>query len=188
MNQNNETVGANAVDLLSSHLMRGEHGLPSPQKSSKSKANGSKETLSTQKFSFPTNHLPHESSQIRPAIPPPPQPYPFSSPFLAAHPCCRRGPQLGWIPIQTIPAETSTFLDLTRWLSPGPAATVQINPPPSLSAQLDPSSLQFKIQTQPDLQGLIDLPIQITPKKGSPFQEFLLSRSSPLHPPLHLHR
>jgi hypothetical protein len=28
MNQNNETVGANAVDLLSSHLMRGEHGLP----------------------------------------------------------------------------------------------------------------------------------------------------------------
>ena len=28
MNQNNETVGANAVDLLSAHLMRGEHGLP----------------------------------------------------------------------------------------------------------------------------------------------------------------
>jgi hypothetical protein len=28
MNQNNETVGANAVDLLSSHLMRGELGLP----------------------------------------------------------------------------------------------------------------------------------------------------------------
>ena len=75
-------------------------------------------------------------------------------------------PQLGWIPIQTIPAETSTTLDLTRWLSPGPAATVQINPPVSLSAHLDPSSLQFKIQTQPDLQGLIDLPIQIKPKKG----------------------
>lgn len=28
MNQNNETVGANAVDLLSSHLMRGELGIP----------------------------------------------------------------------------------------------------------------------------------------------------------------
>jgi hypothetical protein len=28
MNQNNETVGANAVDLLSAHLMRGEIGLP----------------------------------------------------------------------------------------------------------------------------------------------------------------
>ena len=75
-------------------------------------------------------------------------------------------PHLGWIPIQTIPAETSTTLDLTRWLSPSPADTVQIIPPASLSAHLDPSSLQLKIQTQPDLQGLIDLPIQITPKKG----------------------
>jgi LacI family fructose operon transcriptional repressor len=28
MNQNNETVGANGVDLLSSHLMRGEIGIP----------------------------------------------------------------------------------------------------------------------------------------------------------------
>ena len=28
MNQNNETVGANGVDLLSAHLMRGEFGLP----------------------------------------------------------------------------------------------------------------------------------------------------------------
>ena len=88
-------------------------------------------------------------------------------------------PHLGWIPIQTIPAETSTTLDLTRWLSPGPAATVQINPPASLSAQLEPSTLQLKIQTQPDLQGLIDLPIQITPKKGEPLSGILTLAISP---------
>ena len=88
-------------------------------------------------------------------------------------------PQLGWIPIQTIPAETSTSLDLTRWLSPGPEATVQITPPASLSAQLDPSSLQLKIQTQPDLQGLIDLPIQITTKKGEPLSGILTLAIAP---------
>ena len=88
-------------------------------------------------------------------------------------------PHLGWIPTQTIPAETSTTLDLTRWLSPGPDATVQITPPASLSAQLDPSSLQLKIQTQPDLQGLIDLPIQITPKKGKTLSGVLTLAISP---------
>ena len=81
--------------------------------------------------------------------------------------------QLGWIPIQYMSSDQPTTLDLTRWLSLRPDDKIELTPPASLSAKLNLSTRQLKIQTQPDLQGLIDLPIQITPKKGEPLSGIL---------------
>ena len=88
-------------------------------------------------------------------------------------------PQLGWIPIQYISSDKTTTLDLTRWLSLRPDDKIELTPPASLSAKLDLSTRQLKIQTQPDLQGLIDLPIQITPKKGKTLSGILTLAISP---------
>jgi glycosidase len=82
-------------------------------------------------------------------------------------------PHLGWIPIQTIPAETSTTLDLTRWLSLRPDDKIELTPPASLSAKLDLSTRQLQIQTQPGFSGLVDLPLQIIPSKGEPLSGIL---------------
>ncbi|MEI7721344.1 MAG: hypothetical protein WCJ23_05125, partial [Verrucomicrobiota bacterium] len=88
-------------------------------------------------------------------------------------------PRLGWIPIQYISSDKTTTLDLTRWLSLRPDDKIELTPPASLSAKLDLSTRQLKIQTQPDLQGLIDLPIQITPKKGKTLSGILTLAISP---------
>jgi len=82
-------------------------------------------------------------------------------------------PHLGWIPIQTIAAETSTTLDLTRWLSLRPDDKIELTPPASLSAKLDLSTRQLQIQTQPGFSGLVDLPLQIIPSKGEPLSGIL---------------
>ena len=82
-------------------------------------------------------------------------------------------PHLGWIPIQTIAAETATTLDLTRWLSLRPDDKIELTPPASLSAKLDLSTRQLQIQTQPGFSGLVDLPLQIIPSKGEPLSGIL---------------
>jgi cyclomaltodextrinase len=93
-------------------------------------------------------------------------------------------PHLGWIPIQCISSDKPTTLDLTRWFSLRPDDKIELTPPASLSAKLDLSTRQLKIQTQPDLQGLIDLSIQITPKKGEPLSGILTLAI----PPRYTHR
>jgi len=82
-------------------------------------------------------------------------------------------PHLGWIPIQCVSSDKPTTLDLTRWLSLRPDDKIELTPPASLSAKLDLSTRQLRIQTQPGFYGLIDLPLQIVPAKGEPLSGIL---------------
>lgn len=80
---------------------------------------------------------------------------------------------LGWIPIQNIPADKTTTLDLSRWLHLGKGDRVEFSPPETISIKLNPSSLELQIQTKPDSHGLINLPLRMIPKKGDSLEGVL---------------
>jgi len=80
---------------------------------------------------------------------------------------------LGWIPIQNIPANKTTTLDLSRWLYLGKEDRVEFSSPNTISTKLNTSSLELQIQTKQDSHGLINLPLRMIPKKGDPLEGVL---------------